>query len=269
MKNLSLLLAVVGTTASIAIAVPRETRTFAGPYNLPGGPIGNPTINTSFTGVDGGPYVATQVVVTGTIDTIVTGTTPAQISAFLIPPGGAEPFQVTLSGSFAAAPTSVTFRAQIALPADVASVAGDWSIGLQDATNNGAGADATVSNLAVIMDDGTIAADQTINPLPDGESTGTFTVGSAEVKWLKFVLPAGISLASNNYLDLTTTSGGDTELGLYSDAGNLIANDDDGLPGELQLLLHQNVLRKPGPTVHLPLCRRLISSLDRIHRDQR
>lgn len=61
-----------------------------------------------------------------------------------------------------------------------------------------------------------------LGPLLAGDTVRNGSIGANEVIWYSF------TLGTAGYLDIDTNgSNGDTEIGLYSDAGNRIANDDD------------------------------------------
>ena len=76
-------------------------------------------------------------------------------------------------------------------------------------------------------------------------ATETFTqevtlLGPTDIQWFKVVLPSAPALSSG-YVDLWTVSGGanpmtDTEIGIYDNSGNLIANDDDSGVGLYSVL---------------------------------
>ena len=78
----------------------------------------------------------------------------------------------------------------------------------------------------------------TFSPLPEGNTTGSVTVGAAGVKWVKFVTTVDNTEAASRYLDISTTgpAGGDTEIGVYTEAGALVANNDDDGTGNLSVL---------------------------------
>ncbi|MCE2925176.1 MAG: hypothetical protein LW822_06955 [Phycisphaeraceae bacterium] len=82
------------------------------------------------------------------------------------------------------------------------------------------------------------AADLTFNPLPAGDTTGSVTVGAAGVKWVKFVTTVDNTEAASRYLDISTTgpAGGNTEIGVYTEAGALVASNDNDGPGDLSVL---------------------------------
>ncbi len=56
-------------------------------------------------------------------------------------------------------------------------------------------------------------------------------LGVGEVKWYRFTLPANVDASTPDFLEIWTEDSGagpiDTEIGLYSSTGDLIADDDD------------------------------------------
>lgn len=80
----------------------------------------------------------------------------------------------------------------------------------------------------------------------------TATLAAAEVKWYRLDVSA-INNVPANFLDVYTTTTGstlsnsDTEIGLYSDAGALIANDDDGGNGFYSSLSFGSTVARPDP----------------------
>ena len=75
----------------------------------------------------------------------------------------------------------------------------------------------------------------TFSPLANGVTTTTLSPRNA-VQWIKFVTTLEASVAGDRFVDISTTSGGDTEIGLYDLQGNLVAQDDEDGPGSLSLL---------------------------------
>jgi hypothetical protein len=71
--------------------------------------------------------------------------------------------------------------------------------------------------------------------LSEGDHITTVNLAPSEVRWFRFTVP-DIVAADYRYLDIATTSGPDTEIGLYNNAGNLILSDDDDGAGSLSAL---------------------------------
>ncbi len=71
----------------------------------------------------------------------------------------------------------------------------------------------------------------TFDPLPDGLTNTTLTgfvnERGSQVKWVKFTTGLEASLATNRFVDIRTTTGGNTVIGLYNSAGSLVAQNDD------------------------------------------
>ncbi|MFN7558760.1 MAG: GC-type dockerin domain-anchored protein [bacterium] len=75
----------------------------------------------------------------------------------------------------------------------------------------------------------------TFSPLTNGVTTTILSPRNA-VQWIKFVTTLEASVAGDRFVDISTTSGDDTEIGLYDLGGNLVAQDDDDGPDSLSLL---------------------------------
>ena len=71
----------------------------------------------------------------------------------------------------------------------------------------------------------------TFDPLPDGLTNTTLTgfvnERGSRVKWVKFTTGLEASVATNRFVDIRTTTGRNTVIGLYNSAGNLVAQNDD------------------------------------------
>lgn len=70
--------------------------------------------------------------------------------------------------------------------------------------------------------------------------SNTQTYGPAEIKWFKFTLASAIDASTllqiNTELTTAFGAGNDTEIGLYTNDGTLVANDDDGGVGATSLI---------------------------------
>src|SRR5688500_6465659 len=82
---------------------------------------------------------------------------------------------------------------------------------------------------ATFVDLGTISDTSALYSVPD--RTVGVTLGGNQVKWFRFVL-AGPTSPTGAFLDIDLFATGpnpqpDTEIGLYSATGLMIANDDD------------------------------------------
>ena len=64
------------------------------------------------------------------------------------------------------------------------------------------------------------------------------SVAAAQVRWFSFNLACGVDAGNSTYLDLHTNNSGlgDSEIGLYTSDGNLVASDDDDALGLKSLL---------------------------------
>ncbi len=108
-----------------------------------------------------------------------------------------------------------------------------WSIEFFDSFDDGAdAADANSSNISFTLNaqSTTPPTSTDLGTLPAGLTTGTATHAAGEIKWYKFTLATPITTANLGFLDLdteTTVDFADTEIGLFDDDGDLIANDDD------------------------------------------
>jgi hypothetical protein len=82
--------------------------------------------------------------------------------------------------------------------------------------------------------------------------TGTLTgFVAGQVQWIRFELPVGATLAGSGYLDLDTNggtlTGGDSMIGLYDAAGNLLDSNDDSGAGLYSMLSYGRVTpNRPG-----------------------
>jgi hypothetical protein len=87
--------------------------------------------------------------------------------------------------------------------------------------------------------------------------TRTHTQNAGDITWYKFTLPVAVSDAAQTYLDIDTEGSSltatnfadDTEIGLYDNNGNRIADDDDDGTGfTSQLTFGQTTPPRPAPS---------------------
>lgn len=217
--------AVLLLASGSAMATVRETRAIAGTQVLQGADDPGVTVNTSFTGIaSGAAYTGRRVILTGQV--LVNGdSAPAECIAIVTPPTG-TPFQFPLSESFITGTDPISFRANAALPDDVTSVAGAWSIRFVDEFDTLPGVDAEIQNLVVSIDDGVVPASVTLSPLAAGTTAVSLPIPTQGVRWIKFTTPTSAIGEDETFLDIRSLFNGEVVLGLYSDEGFLRAQDN-------------------------------------------
>ncbi|MDP1661124.1 MAG: hypothetical protein Q8L55_04335, partial [Phycisphaerales bacterium] len=242
MKNQTVALLALLTLAGTTMAAPRESQNAPALVEVPGEPAVN-TFTLSFTGSDGGgAYSATRIRFDGTMTAVAPFTYAFDTIINVTPPGGAA---VAIRASQNYAEYTVEVVAVNASLNGTFAPAGTWSFGCTDDFVDGDGVqpEATLDNLVVTLDDQPLTAPSAthLGTLVDGTLVSqAVTVVPNGVTWFT-VTTAEASVAAHRGLNINTfssTSGGDSEIGIYSSAGaGLFANDDAGGGLYSQLLI--------------------------------
>ncbi len=233
MKNQTVALLALLTLAGTTMAAPRESQNAPASVDVPGEPAVN-TFTLSFTGSDGGgAYSATRIRFDGTMTAVAPFTYAFDTIINVTPPGGA-PVAIRASQNYAEYTVEV-IAVNSSLNGTYAP-AGTWSFGCTDdfVDGDGVSPESTLNNIVVTLDDQPLTAPAATNlgTLVDGTLVSqAVTVDAGGVKWFT-VTTSDASDAAHRKLDINTlssTSGVDSEIGVYSSTGaGLFANDDAG-----------------------------------------
>ncbi len=211
MTRLRLTIAAIAAAFTASTATADFTFTTPGPVNS-AGPIGD-IDNGSFSGVFGGPSAIWGTLnFSGDLTSVISGTFASEARWQVVLPGG---------GSFNYQPsTTAGFAGTLPIAAStgvfVFAAPGTYTFNAFESFNDGAGPDASWANPSFNFVDST---------------TPITLLGE---------------FANNTQFSFDTiTSDYDTELGLYDSNGNLLANNDDIAPGNLQSLINAGILA-PG-----------------------
>ena len=260
--TMSAALAAALSCAAHAVATPQETATFTAVQSRERvNDAANITTSATFTG----GYPVGRILVTGTLTNVIPASFASEARVRVTTPLGRtltlQPFVTSaFSGSLSIDPAYEL----IVQPAE-ADAAGTWTFQFYESRNDGAGADAVWDTITITLDDqppppppgdhttaenlGEIGAGTT---LTDREPAWTFYPG---IKWYRFDVPVPVTPATDTYLDIDSneTSFGtgndavtDTEIALFTDAGTLVAQDDDDGAGLASMLSFGAVSSRPG-----------------------
>jgi hypothetical protein len=237
MKNALSILAVAGLAAA-AFAAPQETASFTNiDSNGPNGSVVNTVTNYTATG----GYSLGKIVTNGTLNSVNPATYSLEARIQVTPAGGNPSFIIQpFSGFTFTSITATDFNT--AVPNPGYDPAGSWEFRFFESFDDGgtASIDANWADIGLTFDND-------VPPPPPGpgdailitlsfgqEVSGDGAINAAgEISWFKFALAEDVTADNNRYVDMTTIGGGiaDPEIGVYTNGGNLVANDDDGGPG--------------------------------------
>jgi hypothetical protein len=239
--------------AGSARAADQEAQTYPGPFPMGDSSIVNPNFAQAFTG---GAYTPIGLRVRGTINRLLAGTQGADVRVRVEYPGGSvlvNDLQLATSTA-STVPGSVTFNKFIPIPTGT-MIAGTWVFTFSDVVNQVGGPDCTISDLVISAVDNTPATDPGSPPVQSGPLSGTGALvlnapipgdpaGTPPPGELREAGTAWFTLDVDDatfngrrYLDLTTNGSLppppgllplDTEMGLYTQGGVLLADDDEG-----------------------------------------
>ncbi len=236
-----MIVGVVGVAAGMALAGPRDGVTAA---NLPSDSTspGNALV------VGTGTYTARFARIRGSLTHVINATFANEAMVSLSGTGAITSRQAYSVSDVDFFPTTLQLDTFVRLSKPLAVTPGPAVlITTIEATDDGNGPDANWNTLTVTLNDGPptlgngLVTD--LGPLPSTQQY-SLHINAAEVKWLKFTLPAGASVGAGTYLDIDTEgsvlSGGinsnDTYIALYDEDGNVTAYDDDSGSGFLSQL---------------------------------
>ncbi len=195
------------------------------------GPLGDAANITTMATLTGG-FAANNIIVTGTLTEVQTGTFASEADIAITAPGGSVTANgsttASYTGTIATGPTATT----IPTPFDPAGLV---SFEFFESFNDGPGPDQTWDDVTIefqeigimngMADLGTLPSDGTM------VTTSGFNV-SGGLDFYDFVVTAP-GVAAGGYLNIQTFDNGtgdtiDSEIGLFDSAGILVAFDDDG-----------------------------------------
>jgi len=231
-KNQTVVIIALLTAAGTALAAPRESRNAPVTLDVPADPASN-TFALAFTGSDaGGPYTATRIRFNGTMTASAAGTYAFDTIVIVEPPVGVA-IAYRLSENYAEYVSEV-FDVNYALGGSV-SPAGTWDFTLTDDFQDGAGGaapESVITDMVVTLDDAPIPAPTAtdLGTLSDGvPANAAAALGVEEVKWYTFTNAecTGANFRGLTIATATSEEGADSEIGLYTTGGLLLANNDD------------------------------------------
>ncbi|MGH7131541.1 MAG: GC-type dockerin domain-anchored protein [Phycisphaerales bacterium] len=232
---------------------------------IPTAPAGNPLLDVqsqTWAGVDSDGVAATP----GSTRTIAfnagpdvsriringlcTGRTPfaanfnantlSQVLVRVTPPGQAAVVLTPFTATAFSTDSSVV-TATLTTPA---SSSGTWTVDFYESTDTAGGVDNIWNNVTLTI------GNPAPTPPPPSTDLGAITApdrtevvaitAAGQIKWYKITLTADVTDAAGNWLDIDTEGTGapivDTEVGVYTSAGNLVSSDDDDGTGNLTQL---------------------------------
>jgi hypothetical protein len=255
-------LAAALSCAAIASASPQESATFTA---IPSRERLNDPSNITTSATLVGGYSVGKIRVTGTLTGVLPATFASEARIRVTTPLGRsitlQPFvTTTFTGSLTINPAY-----ELILQPAEADAAGVWTFQFYEGRNDGAGPDAIWDTITITLDDeppppppgdhttaedlGEIGAGTTVT---DHEPAWNFYPG---IKWYRFTVPVPVTPATDTYLDIDSNDSSfgtgndavtDTEIALFSNAGTLIAQDDDDGAGLASLLSFGAVSSRPG-----------------------
>jgi len=253
MKTSKVLLAagLVACAAATASATVRETFAFTG-IGSDGSSASSPAAGTAmFTAVGG--YSLGRIDVSGTLTSQGIGSWGSESRVRLQHPLGGfvdlQPFPGA-STTF----TTLSFTGSMYVSPGLDPIGG-WTVKTFESFDDGGGVDAIWDALEFRFTDEPPMAPSAIDlgTLPAGVTSASGTLGSdSRIQWYKFTTTADALSSLSTYLDIDTEGSGlapnnDTEIGLYSEFGALIGNDDDDGSGLLSQLTFGAGTRPPAP----------------------
>ncbi len=207
-----------------------------GPVNS-GGPAGSADNGILFYNHAGPAFTPGSITLEGDLTSVLAGTFASEARVRITNPAGQifNSLQWTSTGTYTTLHIGPATQGGLN-PALNGNSVGNWSFEFFESFDDGAGADSTWTNLSISVNDyvppppppatnlGNVV--DTSSDYAVADMTANHTGGA--IRWYSFTLNSAVDNALATWLDIDSeTSNFDTEIGLYTSTGALIASDDD------------------------------------------